>query len=71
MRYFKIAQVAEIAGYSPYTIRRYIQTGEIAAHGVNGSGHCRIREKEVERFLGVSVDEEKKVSAEEAKKKGV
>lgn len=50
-RFYSVADVANILGYSDDTIRRAIHDGELVAYKLRG-GEFRIRETDLEAWLG-------------------
>jgi excisionase family DNA binding protein len=49
VRFFTIAEVAELVGVSARTVRRWIQSGRLVAHRVRGV--VRISPSDLEAFL--------------------
>ena len=49
MRFFTIAEVAEIVGVSTRTVRRWIKSGELAAHRFGSA--VRIADSDLKAFI--------------------
>ena len=61
-RYFSVADVAEILGYSKHQIRHFLRSGMIRGFRIGKNSDWRVLEVEIERLITEGLDKQEETT---------